>query len=197
MVTEELLIMLLPMIRDIDKTSCHICAVMALLFTQAISTGGSYCSVRPDPFAADTIETSLGAVFYIDIKNPFTCYGIVTHFKFCYKNKLAALSDTVYIGVYQPNSDGDRYMRVGYNSIRIKPLLKKDCLTVPASPQIVVDRGYVLAFYVTFAYIKLYDDPTHGYLYKSAAFPSSIGTGALIRTSKPYSPKLEAIISKL
>ena len=49
-----------------------------------------------------------------------------------------------------------------------------------ANPRIVVQEGYVLAFYVTFAYIKLYNDPVNGYLYKSAAFPSSIGTGALI-----------------
>lgn len=171
------------------------CLVLVALFTGG-GVSSSSCSVRDDPFVEATTERILGATFYIDLNNPFTCYGVVTQFKFCYKKSAGALSDTVYIGVYRPDSDGDRYIRVGYNSIRIKPLLSSDCLTIDANPRIVVQEGYVLAFYVTFAYIKLYNDPVNGYLYKSAAFPSSIGTGALIKTSTHYAPKLQAIISK-
>ena len=168
--------------------------VLAILFTGGVC---SQCNVRQDPFAGDTTSRSLGATLYIDLNNPFTCYGIITQFRFCYKKLAGALSDNVYIGAYQPDADRDRYTRVGYNTIHINPLLKKDCLTVDANPQIVVNSGYVLAFYVTFAYFKLIEDPSHGYLYKSVAFPKSISTGVLIRTSRPYAPKLEAILSEL
>lgn len=171
------------------------CLVIVALFAGG-GLSNSLCTVRGDPFAATTTTRILGATFYIDLNNPFTCYGVVTQFKFCYKRSPGALSDTVYVGVYRPDSDGDRYIRVGYNSIKVKPLRNSDCLTYDANPHIVVQEGYVLAFYVTFAYIELYVDPANGYLYKSAAFPSSIGTGALIRTSSKYAPKLQAIISK-
>ena len=177
-----------------------ISTLINFLIVAAIFAGegqsNSLCTVRDDPFAASTTTRILGATFYIDLNNPFTCYGIVTHFKFCYKRSPGALSDTVYVGVYMPNSDGDRYIRDSYNSIRVKPLRDRECLTVDANPHIVVQKGYVLAFYVTFAYIELYVDQDNGYLYKSAAFPSSIGRGALIRTSSKYAPKIQAIISK-
>lgn len=168
--------------------------ILTLYFTESEQRS---CLTRQDALLPDTTARSLGATFYLDRNNPFTCYGIVTHFTFCFKASAGALSDTVYIGVYKPDSDGDRYTRIGYNGIRIKPLPKKGCFTYPAHPQIIVDEGYVLAFYVTFAYFKLFENSTNGYLYKSVGFPNSISTGVLIRTSKPYVPKLEAIVSKL
>lgn len=87
-------------------------------------------------------------------------------------------------------------MRRGLNSFHLQ-LQSKDCLNITADPQLVVQEGYVLAFYASLIYIKFFDDPTNGYLYKSVAFPSSISKGVLIKTTNPYAPKIEAYIEPI
>ena len=156
------------------------------------------CNVRHNPFivSQSTSGKALGATFYIDRNNPFTCYGVITQWRLCYKRSPGALSDTISIGVYQPNSDGDCYARKGANYIHLQ-LQNSDCLNITADPQLIVQEGYVLAFYASVAYIKFYDDSTNGDLYKSVAFPSSISTGVLIKTSNPYAPKLQAYVHTL
>lgn len=156
------------------------------------------CNVRPNPFGISTPTTgqALGITFYIDINNPFTCYGVITKWRLCYKRSAGALSDTIRIGIYEPTDNGNQFVKRGSNSIHLQ-LQHSDCLNITANPQLVVREGYVLAFYATVAYIKFYDDTTNGYLYKSVAFPNSISRGVLIKTSNPYAPKLGAYIDPI
>ena len=151
--------------------------------------GQELSTCRIHPFNHLTSGKALGITFYIDLNNPFTCYGIITKWRLCYKSSQGAISDTIKIGVYEPDSDGNTFTKKGSNSIFLQ-LQNSDCLNITADPQLVVQSGYVLAFYATLAYIKFFDDTENGYLYKSVAFPNSISKGVLIKTSQPYVAKL-------
>ena len=165
--------------------------VILLTLLLNLITAYSTCNVRPDPFNQTTSGKALGITFYIDLNNPFTCYGIIKQWRLCYKSSPGAISDTINIGVYQ--ADGNSYVKKGSNSISLQ-LQDKDCLYINADPELVVQEGYVVAFYATLVYIKFFDDEENGYLYKSVAFPKSISQGVLIKTTHPYAPKLQAYI---
>jgi hypothetical protein len=149
--------------------------------------------VRENPFDYSKSGKALGATFYIDINNPFTCHGVITKWRICYQKSPGALTDTLLIGVYQPNSDGDRFTKKGSNSIFLH-LQNEECLNITADPQLVVQEGYVVAFYSSLIYIQFFDNTVNGYLFKSVAFPKSISKGVLIKTTKPYAPKIQAYI---
>lgn len=180
-----------------SKRKCFSTFVLALMTVCGISKAQPLqsCLVREDPFSSTTVDDALGITFYLDLNNPFICYGVIEQWKFCYKSSPGSIFDTLYIGVYKPDADGDRFIRQGSNGIYLN-LENDDCITVDADPQLVVDEGYVIGFYAALTYIKFYDNPMSGYLYKSVAFPSSISKGVLIKTTHSYSPKLEALISK-
>ena len=170
--------------------------VNVLLSVFSGSDGQGLSTCRINPFHHSTSGKALGITFYIDLNNPFACYGIITKWRFCYKSSPGAISDTIKIGVYEPNSDGDTFTKKGSNSIFLQ-LQNSDCLNITADPQLVVQSGYVLAFYATLTYIKFFDDTENGYLYKSVSFPNSISKGVLIKTSQPYVAKLQAYIETI
>ena len=168
--------------------------LFSVFFSGLDGQGLSIC--RINPFNHPTSGKALGITFYIDLNNPFTCYGIITKWRLCYKSSPGAISDTIKIGVYEPDSDGETFTKKGSNSIFLQ-LQNSDCLNITADPQLVVQNGYVLAFYATLAYIKFFDDTENGYLYKSVSFPGSVSKGVLIKTSQPYVAKLQAYIETI
>ena len=154
------------------------------------------CNVRPDfsNYSTPTTGNALSGSLYLDINNPFTCYGIIKQWRFCYKRSPGIQSDTLKIGLYQLQQN--LYVKRGSNSIYIQ-LKDSDCLTVDANPQLVVEQGYMVAFIATSAYIKFYDDDQNGHLFKTVAFPNQVSPGILIKTTNTYAPKLQGYVEKL
>ena len=154
------------------------------------------CNVRPDysNFSTPTTGTALSGTLYFDLNNPFTCYGILKQWRFCYRRSPGIQSDTLKIGLYQ--LDGNSYTKKSSNFITLQ-LKDSECITVDSDPQLVVQQGYVVAFTATSTYIKFYDDTQNGYLYKTVLFPNSVSKGVLIKTSNPYAPKVQGYVETL
>lgn len=155
------------------------------------------CSVREDPFSQPVDTHSLGATFYIDLHNPFTCYGVIHTWRFCYQKSGGAIYDTIYIGVYAQEDNGNKFVKKGEDSIYFAHLKNQACVNITADPQLIVEKGYYIAYYASLIYIQLYNDPTNGYIYKSVAFPKSISKGVLIKTTRSLAPFLTAYIHDL
>ena len=169
-----------------------IITVLVAVKSNALTT----CNVRPDfsNYSTPTTGSALSGTLYFDINNPFTCYGIIKQWRFCYKRSPGIISDTLKIGLYQKQSSS--YVKRGSNSITLQ-LQDSDCLTVDANPQLIVEQGYVLAFIATSIYIKFYDDPSNGHLFKTVAFPNQVLQTSLIKTTNDYAPKLQGYIENL
>ena len=169
-----------------------IITVLVAVKSNALTT----CNVRPDfsNYSTPTTGSALSGTLYFDINNPFTCYGIIKQWRFCYKRSPGITSDTLKIGLYQKQSSS--YAKRGSNSITLQ-LQDSDCLTVDANPQLIVEQGYILAFIATSIYIKFYDDPSSGYLFKTVAFPNQVLQIGLIKTINDYAPKLQGYIENL
>ena len=174
---------------------------IVLLLLEALSSSGqdlTTCHTRPqDPFSEPSTDKSTGATFYIDLNNPFTCHGVIKQWRFCYRRSPGALFDTIYFGVYAPNSDGDTYIKKGSNSIYIGSLKNQECLYRDANPQLVVQQGYYIAWYASLIFIEYFDDPVNGHLYRSVGFPNSISHGVLIKTPDIRAPKIHALLQNL
>ena len=174
---------------------------IVLLLLEALSSSGqnlTTCHTRPqDPFSEPSTDESTGATFYIDLNNPFTCHGVIKQWRFCYRRSPGALFDTIYFGVYAPNSDGNTYIKKGSNSIYIGSLKNQECLYRDANPQLVVQQGYYIAWYASLIFIEYFDDPVNGHLYRSVGFPNSISHGVLIKTPDIRAPKIHALLQNL
>lgn len=170
--------------------------VITLLSTRQCLGATEICNDRLDysTYSTPTTGSALSGSLYLDKNNPFNCYGIVTQWRFCYKRSPGIISDTLKIGLYQ--LEGNSYVRKGANYITLQ-LQNSECLTVDANPQLVVQSGYVVAFIATSIYIKFYDDPNYGHMYKTVAFPTSFLSGVLIKTTNPYAPKLQGYVENL
>ena len=169
----------------------------AILCNPFKGQGLETCSIRKDPFTQPVATHSLGATFYIDLHNPFTCYGVIRTWRFCYQKSGGAIFDTIDIGVYAPEDNGKKFVKKGKNSIHFPHLKNQDCVNITADPQLIVEEGYYVAYYASLIYIQLYNDPKNGYIYKSVAFPNSISRGVLIKTTHSLAPFLSAYIDVL